>query len=130
MKAALEKDAGVLVGSAGVAAMPGQGASRETLDVLDSYQASLQGFKSRQVDGQMLADADVIVTMTQSHADVIVRHFPERADSVRLLTDFIDPAECLEGEDVPDPIGMGPAAYEEVAEVIKLALPGILASMK
>ena len=43
-----------------------------------------------------------------------------------LLTDFIDPAEGLTGVDVPDPYGMNRDAYEEVAEVIELAIPGII----
>ena len=126
LKAALKGDEAIQVGSAGVAATPGQGASRETLKVLKKYKVSLKGFRSRQIDAQMLDDADVIIAMTHSHADVITRYFPEKADAVSLLTDFIDPDECLEGEDVPDPIGMGMAAYEEVAEVMELALPGII----
>ena len=130
LKAALKGNDEIRVSSAGVAAMSGQGASRETLDVLSLYDAALDGFKSRQVDEKILSDAGLIVTMTQSHADVIKHHFPERADDVNLLTDFISPDECLEGEDVPDPIGMGSAAYEEVAEVIKLALPGIVRCME
>jgi hypothetical protein len=28
---------------------------------------------------------------------------------------------------VPDPIGMGPAAYEEVAKVLETAIPSIIA---
>ena len=126
LKAALAGNEHVQVGSAGVAAMPGQGASSETLKVLEKYKVSLDGFRSRQVDTEILDDADVIIAMTHSHAEVITRHFPEKADAVCLLTDFIDSDECLEGEDVPDPIGLGMAAYEEVADVMALALPGII----
>ena len=64
--------------------------------------------------------------MTKSHASIVREYFPERADSVSLLCDFIDEDEGLVGADVPDPIGMGIEAYQEVAEVIELALPGII----
>ena len=130
LRAALTEGDSIRVGSAGVAAMPGQGASRETLAVLTKRKATLKDFKSRQVDDEVLADADLIIAMTRSHAELVIRHFPERAEDVRLLTDFIDPEEGLAGEDVPDPIGMGAAAYQEVAEVIELALPGIIQSTK
>ncbi len=127
LKAALEEDSGIHVMSAGVAASPGQGASRETRSILKVKNASLKGFRSQQVDEELLAQASLIITMTSSHADVIKQFFPECAASVSLVCDFIDPVEDLGGEDVPDPIGMGRAAYEEVAEVIELAIPGIIA---
>ena len=62
--------------------------------------------------------------------DVVTRLLPGKSDSVRLLTDFIDPDEGLQGDDVPDPIGMGAAAYREVAQVIKLALPGLIKTLE
>ena len=31
------------------------------------------------------------------------------------------------GTDVPDPIGMGPAAYQEVAIILDTAIPSIIA---
>lgn len=116
----------VQVGSAGVAAMPGQGASRDTRAILKDKNANLKGFKSRQVDEEVLAEASLIVAMTDAHAALVKRFFPECAARVQLLCDFIDEEEGLTGADVPDPIGMGRAAYEEVAEVIELALPGII----
>jgi protein-tyrosine-phosphatase len=129
LKAALKDGQYIQVESAGVAAMPGQGASRETQNVLKKKKAPLENFKSRQVDQGVLDRASLVVAMTQSHADLVRRFFPESAGDVKLLCDFIDPDEGLAGVDVPDPIGMGRAAYEEVAEVIELAIPGIMAEL-
>lgn len=126
LKAALKEEADIQVSSAGVAASPGQGVSRETQNILKAKNASLKGFRSQQVDEEMLGEASLIIAMTSSHADVIKHYFPECAASVSLVCDFIDSAEGLGGEDVPDPIGMGRAAYEEVAEVIELAISGII----
>jgi len=108
---------GVTVMSAGVAAMAGQAASRETLDVLTEKGASLEGFRSQPVDQALL------------HADVVRRYFSKEAGEVKLLCDFIDPEECLAGEDIADPIGMGKAAYYEVAEMMELAMPGVIAEL-
>jgi len=127
LKVALKDGSDTQVSSAGVAASPGQEASRETQNILKTKNANLNGFRSRQVDEEILGQASLIIAMTSSHADVIKRFFPECAASVSLVCDFIDPSEGLGGEDVPDPIGMGRAAYEEVAEVIELAISGIIA---
>lgn len=126
LKAALREEQTVRVSSAGVAATPGQKASRDTLQILKKTGAALNGFTSRQVDDEVVSGADLIIAMTRSHAETVIRHFPTRANDVRLLTDFIDPGEGLQGEDTPDPFGMGTAAYREVAEVMQLAMPGII----
>ena len=129
LKAALHCAGGrsdVDVISAGVAAMPGQPASRETQDILEANGASLKGFRSQSVDESLLDRADLVIAMTESHADVVRRYFPTHAENVALLCDFIDPEEGLGGADIPDPIGMGVEAYEEVAEVMNLALLGIV----
>ena len=126
LRVALKDEAGVRVVSAGVAAMSGQPASRETQQVLNKMGASLKGFKSQQVHGQLLKQADLIIAMTSSHADVVKRHFSAYTGSVSLLCDYVAAEEGLAGADIPDPIGMGMDAYEEVAEVMELAMPGIL----
>ena len=117
---------GIKISSAGVGAMPGQSASRDTISILEAKKAPLQDFQSRQVDEHLLSSSDLVIAMTKSHAAIVREYFHERADSVSLLCDFIDEDEGLVGADVPDPIGMGIEAYQEVAEVIELALPGII----
>lgn len=129
MRAAVRDRKDVHVGSAGVAAMPGHRVSSDTRAVLKAKNAPLKGFKSRQVDQALLADASLIVAMTGSHAAMVKRYFPGCARRVRLLCDFIHQDEGLAGADVPDPIGMGREAYEEVAEVIDLAIPGIIKAL-
>lgn len=126
LRKALGEKTEIKVGSAGVGAMPGQPASHETIDIVQSRKASLSGFRSRQVDESLLLQSDLIIAMTNSHASMVKQFFPECADAVCLLCDFVDKDEGLAGADVPDPIGMGKRAYEEVAAVIELALPGII----
>jgi protein-tyrosine-phosphatase len=116
----------VIVGSAGVGALPGQPASGETLSILKSRKATLANFRSRQVDEDLVSNADLVIAMTRAHAAMVSQFFDDARDSVNLLCDFIDEGEGLAGVDVPDPIGMGREAYEEVAKVIELAIPGII----
>lgn len=115
---------GLTVGSAGVAAMPGGEASWETVEVLRERGISLDGFRSRMVDEEMLREATRVFCMTRSHLEMLEMLYPELNDRYNLVCDFAE-IEGDVGRDVPDPIGQGRQAYEEVAECLEMALGGI-----
>lgn len=115
------------VSSAGVAASKGGKASSETLDVLKKRGASLHGFTSRPVSAAILAEASHVFAMTEGHLANLEARFPEFADKYFLLREFSGITNKRDGTDVPDPIGMGLAAYEEVAKVFEAAIPSIIA---
>ena len=115
------------VGSAGVAASRGTPASRETLAVLKKRGGGLEGFGSRRVSKDLLKKATHVFAMTRGHLQVLESAFPEYSDKFYLACEFVDlPGEGI-GADVPDPIGMGARAYEEVASVLEQAIPKIIA---
>lgn len=126
LKATLEGSSPVTVGSAGVAASSGQQASPETRKILQSHDAWFEGFRSRQLDEDILGKSDLILAMTHSHAHVVKSAFPDQMECVHLLSEFLPSKHEMHGMDIPDPIGMGEAAYQEVAEIIHLALPGVI----
>lgn len=112
-----------VVESAGVAASVGSCESRDTATVLADRSATLQGFRSRQVSEEMLAQAQAVFCMTAGHKEVLLDEFPEFADKCYLLCDF---STSNPGGDVPDPIGMGQKAYQRVAQTIEDAIPGMM----
>lgn len=128
LKSALTVKNSINVASAGVSASPGSEMSLHTTYVLQGKAATIEGFKSQQVDAELLKGASLIIAMTTSHAMTIKHYFPE--SEVSLICDFIDEKEGLAGADLPDPYGMDIDAYQEVAEVIGLAIPGILAKLE
>lgn len=113
--------------SAGVAAYPGSSASRETVSILKKRGAELIGFKSQPVTPELLESASHVFTMTEGHLAMLESSFPEHTDKYFLLREFSGIKDKRDGIDVPDPIGMGPAAYEEVAKVLEAAIPAIIA---
>lgn len=115
------------VGSAGVAASKGTPASPETVRILKKRGASLEGFKSRPVSEALLAEATHVFAMTEGHLAVLEARFPDHADKFFLVREFSGITDKRNGIDVPDPIGMGAAAYEEVAKVFDAAIPSIIA---
>ncbi|KAB2641496.1 MAG: low molecular weight protein arginine phosphatase [Verrucomicrobia bacterium] len=114
------------VSSAGVAASRGDPASRDTTAVLKKRGLRLDAFASRPVTADVLDEATHVFAMTQGHIAALERRFPQHAAKFYLVCEFADiPGEGV-GIDVPDPIGMGRAAYEEVAKVLEQAIPSLI----
>lgn len=115
------------VGSTGLAAVAGTPCNPETASLLGKRGATLDHFGSRPVTDALLAEATHVFAMTHCHLEILESHFPQYADKYYLTCEFADiPNEGL-GSDVPDPIGMGRRAYEEVAATFDLAIPTIIA---
>lgn len=124
---ALEGRGDYLVKSAGVAASKGAPASRETKAVCDRMNAPLDGFASQTVSAALLEEATHVFTMTGGHLAVLENLYPEYSEKFYLACEFVDlPGKGI-GADVPDPIGMGKRAYEDVAKVLCQAIPAIIA---
>jgi len=118
---------GYEVSSAGVAASKGTPCSQETAALLKKREASLHRFASRPVSDAILSAATHVFAMTRSHLHALESRFPQHSDKFYLVCEFADiPNEGI-GVDVPDPIGMGRRAYEEVAQVLDVAIPSIIA---
>jgi protein-tyrosine-phosphatase len=115
------------VASAGVAASKGSPCSGETRKICELMQAPLENFRSQPVSTKLLEDATHVFTMTAGHLAALEDRFPEFSDKYYLACEFVEvPGKGL-GADLPDPIGMGSAAYQGVAKVLNLAIPSIIA---
>jgi protein-tyrosine-phosphatase len=114
------------VQSAGVAASKGTPCSRETKEIVTLLGAPLEGFTSSPVSAKLLEEATHVFTMTEGHLNVLESRFPEFSDKYYLACEFADVAGRGLGDDVPDPIGMGRKAYEDVAKVLNKAIPAII----
>ncbi len=115
------------VGSAGMAASRGDAASRDTSAVLKKRGAHLENFASRPVSAALLEEATHVFAMTHGHLSALESRFPGQAKKFYRVCEFVDIPGQGVGIDVPDPIGMGRAAYEEVARILDLAIPSIIA---
>lgn len=127
MRQALGQRADLTTSSAGVAAHPGASASRETIRILRKRGATLEGFQSQPVSNELLERASHVFAMTEGHLMMLAERFPQHEDKYYLVREFSGIRDKREGTDVPDPIGMGEAAYEEVAKVLEAAIPNIIA---
>lgn len=108
------QDRGVLVMSAGIAAMMGGRPSPEAVEVLRPMGLDLSDHTTQPLSERLVQQADLIFAMTRSHRHAILSEWPDAAERVRLL--------CHDRGDVSDPIGGTPDQYAKCAEQIKREL--------
>lgn len=107
---------GITVASAGIAAAPGSPASQGSRSVLQS--ADLDGHRARQTTPEIIARADLVLTMTAGHKETIARLYPEAADKVHTLGQYAWGMDT----DIADPFGGGEAEYQLARQEIERAI--------
>jgi len=102
---------GVVVASAGLAAWGGGPASEHAVDVMREMGAELAGHESQPLTESLVAEADVILTMTAAHRAAILAQFPEAGGRVSVL--------ATDRRDVVDPVGGSLETYRKCADQIR-----------
>ena len=105
---------GTIIASAGIAAAPGCGPSREAVTVMQEGGLDLSKHASQPLTDKLVRHADVIFTMTEGHRNAILRRWPDSSPRIHTLRP--------DGKDIQDPIGGSINIYRECAEEVKSAL--------
>ncbi|HWB00021.1 MAG TPA: Sua5/YciO/YrdC/YwlC family protein [Pirellulales bacterium] len=105
------EDHGLMVVSAGIAAMNGSRASLEAVAVMRDLGIDLLNHESQPLTEALVRHADLILTMTRSHRESVIGHWPDAAGRVKLL--------CHNGSDVSDPVGGPVEIYRRCATQIR-----------
>jgi len=108
------EDRGVLVMSAGVAAMLGGRAAKEAVEVLAKISLDLSEHETQPLTEPLVRHADLIYTMTRTHREAIVTQWHSAAERTFLL--------CADDSDVCDPIGGPVERYQRCAAQIRAEL--------
>ena len=116
------EERGILVMSAGVAAMMGGRASPQAVDVMKSLGLDISGHASQPLTESLVRHADVIWTMTQAHRDAIVSQWPQAASRVQIL--------ATSGGDLVDPVGQPVEIYQQCASQIRAELSERIGELK
>ena len=104
------EDHGVIVMSAGIAAMMGGRASPEAVQTMAQFRLDLGPHQTQPLTEPLVRHADVIYAMTRSHREAIVAQWPAAAERTWLL--------ATDGTDIPDPIGGPLERYQSCAAQI------------
>lgn len=105
---------GFFVASAGLSANYGMPAAAESLALAEEFGLELARHRSQPLTDDLLDRADYVFAMTSGHRESILSVRPDLAGRVHLLS--------REGIDIADPIGGGPADYENCRAEIEREL--------
>jgi protein-tyrosine phosphatase len=101
--------------SAGVSAVDGAVASADAQAAAAETQLDLSKHRARLLTRAMLLESDLVLTMSDSHAQLARLLAPEVADRVHRLGDYAD----VVAAELPDPFGRGLPAYRDTLNALR-----------
>jgi len=120
----------VEVSSAGLGAIEGMGASRETVQLLQRDKLDVSGHMARLLSDDMIRHADLIFVMEQFQFLEVLRRVPQAGDKVHLLKTYALPnPDSVEQPNIPDPIGKPAEIYEGCFAEIRDAIERVVQSL-
>ncbi len=137
-KAALEDDSELknkyTCSSVGIAAFPGDSASRNAIDVLrNEWNIDISSHRSSRASSYLVDDAYLILTMTRNHKRAILAYFPGANGKVYTLKEFAKNKNdyiMQNNIDICDPYGMDLETYRQCALEIKQSIDIVLEELK
>ncbi|RQD76744.1 MAG: low molecular weight protein arginine phosphatase [Candidatus Syntrophonatronum acetioxidans] len=116
--------------SAGLAALPGEGASPPARQVLEEEGIKVDHHQARLLTPSLVEEAFLVLTMTLRHKETILALMPQAEHKVFTLKEFL----LKEGErgplNVDDPFGQSVESYREIQEEFKKILPRLIDKIK
>ncbi len=113
----------IKVMSAGVAARDGDKASPNAIRAMEELGIDLALHSATQLTAELISEADLILTMTQRHRDMVLIMNPGARDKVYTLIEYAhDGQQDQAGLDIEDPFGGSVEVYRKCAAQIKRAL--------
>ncbi|HAE92070.1 protein-tyrosine phosphatase [Tissierella praeacuta DSM 18095] len=112
------------VESAGISVFHGDNASKNSIEAMKKIGIDISRHRAKQIHGELVNDARLILTMSKSHKDFIILNFPRSRDKVFTLLEY---AYKLD-KDVVDPFGGRLTVYENTRDEIYRAIEKIINS--
>jgi protein-tyrosine phosphatase len=130
--------------SAGTRAVIGHPIHPDSAIILGKLGGDASNFAARQLKSKIATAADLIITMTSAHRDIVLEAAPRQLKRTFTITEAarlasLDGADTLadlaalrphllanETSDIPDPIGQSPEVFAVIGDQIAELLPPIL----
>lgn len=101
----------VQVSSAGTWARAGVPATPTAVEVMAERGIDISAHRSQEVSAEILAEADLVLVMTRSHAESLIAEFPDAAPRILSFAGLIGGSF-----DIADPVGLPAADYRATAD--------------
>lgn len=105
----------ITVESAGTEALSGISPDPETIDICKKHNIDLSNHLARQVEPELLDQADLILCLAESHKERIIAASPEYEKKVFMLKEYAQ-VVLPETLSVDDPTGKAKKKYQETFE--------------
>lgn len=115
---------GLRISSAGIGALVGNPMDKTAHEVLKEHGLDHTSHRARQVDSEMLHQADLILAMEHSHIQHIRQIAPEVHGKTFLLGKWLDDTE------IPDPYRQSKPAFEHVHSLLTQSVESWLPYLK
>lgn len=100
--------------SAGTWGRDGVPPAPKGVEVMANRHIDIRSHRSRGITGEIIAPADLILTMEQGQKEALQIEFPHKKAKIFMLTELIGPPY-----DVSDPYGNGLEAFQETAQELE-----------
>ena len=115
---AKEKKLSLEVKSAGISVFDGDNASRNSIEAMKKIGIDISKHKARQLHRDLVDEADLILTMSKPHKEIIISNFPSAKDKIFALLEYVYKID----KDIADPYGGNLLLYEHTREEIYKAI--------
>lgn len=110
-----KKEVMIAAYSAGIYAIPNSMASCNAVEAMKEWGIDIDKRAVRQINHQMIKDADVILTMTEEHKERLIQFDPASSSKIFTLKEFAGNT----GGDISDPFGCSIEVYRRCAAELK-----------
>jgi len=111
--------------SAGLTRLSGAKAAENTIEICSKNGLDVSSHRSRQVDGGLIYEADLVLTMEIEQMNYLQSVYTEHSSKIFTLTGYAEGTE----RNIHDPYGEGLDIFEDVFNEIKLEIERILPSL-
>src|SRR5690606_11346889 len=86
------------------------------VEAVKEWGIDLRGHLAKQVDEYLIANADLVLTMTTSQKDLLQKVYPGYAHKITTLK---EQAQVTGSRDISDPYGLSLTTYQKTAQELK-----------
>ncbi|MFO7887303.1 MAG: low molecular weight protein arginine phosphatase [Eubacteriales bacterium] len=112
--------------SVGLVAEEGMSVSQNAVEVLKKMNIDISGYTASVVKEVDLKEADIVLTMTQNHEDMILQALPQYSKKVFTLSEYVE----NKIEDISDPYGGSLKKYQDTSNMILKKLKKLVEKLK
>jgi len=112
--------------SVGLIAKEGMPVSENSVKALQKIGIDISDYTASVIEEKDLQEADIVLTMTESHENMILQALPQYSDKVFTLSRYVENRK----EDIKDPYGGSQKEYDNTSKMIIKKLKKLVKILK